>query len=173
MGGEVRQLRGDVVADQSVHPVRGGARGGARVAQPAAYGRYGGEVVAPGEGRHRAAGGVTAHHDVADAQDGDGVLDRGRDTVRSGRVGGHQIARGTDDEQLARFALGDQLGYDAGVGTADEQRLRPVRRRQPGEQVRLRRKDVPLKALYALDEVPHGPYGLHGHSLRWMPPPWG
>lgn len=88
------------------------------MAQPVGDRRGAGQVVALGQNGHRTAGGVPAHHDVRDSEDGDGVLDAGRHPIRAGGMRGHQVAGGADDEQLARLTVREQHRADAGVGAA-------------------------------------------------------
>jgi hypothetical protein len=92
-------------------------------------------------------------------QRGDGVLDARGHPVGLGSVSGHQIAGGADDEQVTRLGSGDHLGDDAGVGAADEQRVRCVMGGQVSEELRLRREDVRLETGDAV-----------GESLQWVTP---
>jgi hypothetical protein len=65
---------------------------------------------------------VAADHDLLDAEDLHGVLDRGR--LRCGvleGVRGNDVARGAQLEELAGTGARDQGRYDPGVGAGDEQ----------------------------------------------------
>jgi hypothetical protein len=99
---------------------------------------------------------MSADDDVADAQYGDGVFDAGRHRVGTRAVGRHEIAGGPNDEQLARFAAGDQFRYNPSVGTADEQGARRVVGGQLREQTRLHRVDVLFEVPDALGDARHG-----------------
>ncbi|MCY1177591.1 hypothetical protein D9M73_179050 [compost metagenome] len=125
------------------------------VLQPAADGGQVIHACAFGDSGHGAAVRVPADHDVGHTQHGDGVLDRGRHTTRMGAVGGHDVARVTDDEQLAGFLLGQQFRHDAAVGAGDEQGARMLRGRQVFEQVGALRKHFLLKLQKTFDERLH------------------
>lgn len=78
--------------------------GAIRVAQPVRYGRQVIEVLAAGDGRHRTAIRMTANHDVAYLENRHRVFDGRRNAARLGAVGGHDVARIADDEQVAQLA---------------------------------------------------------------------
>lgn len=76
-------------------------------------------------GADRAAVAVATDHDALHLQAEHGELDRGHGAVQTVRlvIGRHQRADVAHKEELARSGAGEQVGHEARVGTADEQRL--------------------------------------------------
>ena len=94
---------------------------------------------------------MAADDDVLDSQTGHGELD-GRPFAAVGRsVGGHDVARVADDEQIAGVRLRDQVGVDARVGTCDEQRFGVLAVCQPLEQLALRAEEAGLEMVNAFN----------------------
>ena len=80
------------------------------------------------QGADGAAVAVAADDDVLHLEDHRGELDAGRDAVEAAAdlERRHQVADVADDEQVAGQRAGQQVGDDAGVGAADEQRVRAL-----------------------------------------------
>lgn len=150
---------------------RGRGRGGIDVFEPFGDRRCAAEVVAFRHGGHRTAPGVAAHHDAGNPHHRNGELDARRDAVGSARVDRDEIACRADHEQVARLAIGDQFRNDTCVGTADEQGVGTVGRRQAGEQIRLGGEDIALKVRDSGGEVVHGslPSGSLGRLVPTDP----
>lgn len=123
--------------------------------EPGGDGGRAAQIVSLGERGHRAAGGVPADDDVPHAEDGDGVLDTGGHPVGARGVGGDEVSGGADDEEFTGVGLGDQFGYDTGVGAADEQRAGTVGGGEAGEETCLGWEDLPLEAGDSLGEMRH------------------
>ena len=107
------------------------------VREPGAHGGDGVEVVAAHEGADGAAVGVTADDHVPDAEHLHRVLDGGGLAGRGfGDVGGNDVSRGAQLEQLAGAGARDQGRYDPGVGAGDEEDLGGLSCGQRGELLR-------------------------------------
>lgn len=85
-----------------------------------------------------------------------GIFD-GRHFAAGGRtLRRHQIAGGSQHEQLPRFGLREHIRIDAGIRAGDEQRQRPLAGAKPVKQGLLRAEDPVLKVEYAFDDAGHG-----------------
>ena len=80
------------------------------------------------QGADRAAVAVAADDDVLHPEHQRRELDAGRDAVEAAAEleRRHQVADVADDEQVAGQRAGQQVGDDARVGAADEQRARAL-----------------------------------------------
>jgi hypothetical protein len=108
------------------------------------------------QGLDRPAVGVAADDNVLYAQPGDGKLDGGRLARRRRAVRRDDVARVSQNKQIAGERMGEQIGIDTRVGTGDEQRLRLLAVDQFLIQVVKLAKVFVLKLVDALDQIPHG-----------------
>ncbi len=84
------------------------------------------QTLTGGNCRHCAAVGVTTDHNIGDPEGGNGVLHGGGNTARLGAVRRDNISGVADHEQIAGFALSDQLRHQPTVGAGNKQRPRAL-----------------------------------------------
>ncbi|CAI8774316.1 conserved hypothetical protein [Pseudomonas sp. IT-P260] len=101
---------------------------------------------------HGAAIGVAANDDVLHAQRQYRVFDGGGNAAVHLAIRRYDVADVTGHEQIARRALGDQLGHDARVGTGDEHRPWRLRRGEFLEEFFLLREDLMMKMQKAVND---------------------
>ena len=124
---------------------------GQSVTQPLAHERQSPKGLGIEHPLHSAAVGVTANDDVLDLQFDHGILDRSRFTIVADAVGRHHVADVADDEQLAWFRVGDEIGIDPRIGTDDQQGNRLLPLHQAFEQAEFGWKYMLLKVMNTVD----------------------
>ncbi|KAF1030978.1 MAG: hypothetical protein GAK37_00990 [Pseudomonas sp.] len=102
---------------------------------------------------HGAAIGMAAHDDVLHAKGQHGVLDGRGHTAVHLPVGRHHVAHVAGHEQVARGALGDQLGHDARVGAGNEHGPRALGRGELLEEFFLLGEDLVMKMQKTVNNV--------------------
>jgi len=131
VGLDIGQLGNNVFPDQGVRLFPLGSvliglhdgLGRIRIAQPVAHGGQMVQTLAAGNSAHGPTVGVAADDDIHHLEGGHRIFHRGRNTAGFGTVGGNDIPRVADDEQVARILLGKQLRYHPAVGTGHKQRF--------------------------------------------------
>ena len=94
---------------------------------------------------------MSADDDVLDAESGDGELDGGGFAAASGAVRRDDVPGVPQDEEVAGFGTGEEVGVDARIGTGDEEGFRILPMDQLLEEALQRQEGVLLELMDSLD----------------------